>query len=137
MFTADGEQLFEALFQACEFGGIFLVGVFQMLERAGRVDIVARIDAHFLHDAGRHVGHFRIEMHVGFDVAEVFGLDGSLRGEAHIVASSLNDAHRLLHASRRVGCWEGGHALNAQRMVAAQRTVADAHLMRGPGMVIK
>ena len=121
-----------------------------MLERAGRVDIVARIDAHFLHDASRHVGHFRIEMHVGheriveatanelrFDVAEVFGLDGSLRGEAHIVASSLNDAHRLLHASRRVGCWEGGHALNAQRMVAAQRTVADAHLMRGPGMVIK
>ena len=151
MLTTDGEQAQKTLFQTAKLGGIFLIGVLQMLELAGRVHIVAGIDAHFFDNAaGSHIGHVRIEMHIGhqrmvisgfaergLDVAKVLGLDGALRGETHIVATGIHDALALLHARLGVVGRSRGHTLNAQGSIAAQRTVADLHLMRHTGMVIE
>ena len=47
ILLADIEERHETLFKSLEFGGIFLVGIFQMLECAGRVDVITGITLTF------------------------------------------------------------------------------------------
>ena len=58
----EGHQLALDLLQ---FGSILLVGIFQVLERAARIDIVARIDAHLLAIEGSDIGGMGREVNVG------------------------------------------------------------------------
>ena len=95
---------------------VLLVCVFQRLELTGRVDIVARIDAHLLHNRGGHIGHVRVEVYVGterhvavaacyqsgLDVAQVLSLARALSGEANQLSASLDDAYGLRDAAFRV-----------------------------------
>ena len=144
------EQLHKALFQARQFGGIFLVGVFQLLEGARRIHIVAGIDAHFLHNARGHIGHLGVEMHIGHegrvetaavqgfaDGAEVFGLTHSLRGEPHIVGTGLDDSDTLCHTGLRIGGECGGHALQSKRLLPTERFIADVHFVTASRLVVE
>ena len=65
MLATDVKELGETFLQAQEFGSIFLVRVFEMLELTGWIDIVSRIDAHLLNDGGVEVGHSGIEVDIG------------------------------------------------------------------------
>ena len=102
VFAADVEEGHEALLQLFQLLGILGIGIFDMLERACRVHIVARVHAHLLCIESSDVSHARVEMDVGHercheavgtqlrvDVLKVLSLAGALRGETHQFASSL------------------------------------------------
>ena len=130
-YIEEGDK---SLLQSLEFGGIFLVGIFKMLECAGRVDIITWIHPHLLGIEGSHIGNIRIEMHVGnkgsgyplgtkgcIDILEILSLAHTLCGEAHILATSLNDSLGLGYRSLGVGGGSGGHRLYAYGVVASHR----------------
>ena len=148
--AADAEQFHEPLFESLQFLCVSLVGVFDMLEFPGRIYVVAGIDAHFLHNLRRHVCHVGVEMYVRHErrveafaaqcflnLAQRLRLARALCREAHVVCARLDDGAALRGRSRRVGGRRGGHALNAQRVVAAERAVTDAHLVRLSRRVVK
>ena len=104
MLLADVEERYEAILNLLEFVGILLVGIFLLDELAGRIHVVARIDAHFLTIESSHVGNIRIEVNIGYersliavgtnagiDVFHVLCLAGTLSGEAHQLATSLDN----------------------------------------------
>ena len=148
MLAADVEKRHQLSFYLLQFTGIFLIGIFQLFELPCRVNIVAGIDSHLLGIEGGHVGHMRIEMHVGhqgcgisplpqqcIDVLQVLRLAHALCGEAHIFASCLDDAYGLLHAALGIVGRSGGHRLHPDGMFAAQRSVAHLHDRRGSPLV--
>ena len=115
-----------------QLGGILIVGVFQMLERAPWVDVVAGIDTHLLAVEGSHVGgmggevdvgHQRLVIAVGLqtsgDVLHVLRLTGALGGEAHQFAAGIDDALGLTDAALCIIGIHGGHRLDADGVVAA------------------
>ena len=64
VLAADVEQRHEALFYLQQLVGILLVGVLYVLERACRVYVVARVDAHLLGVECCHVCDARVEVYV-------------------------------------------------------------------------
>ena len=134
-------QSFLDLFQ---FLCVLLVRIFQVLEGTGRIDVVARVDAHLLCMACGHVGHVGVEVDVctkrlrvalcaqlAADVGQVLGLSPSLCGQAHQFASCVDDALALRHAPLGVegrGC---GHRLDAHRIVSTD--VEPSHMGYGCG----
>ena len=64
------------------------------------------------------------------DIAQVLGFARALRSETHIVAACIHDGLYLAHTSLGVGGCRRSHTLEADRVVAAQRLVAHAYLMR-------
>ncbi len=128
----------EALVQPFQLLPVLLVGIFQGLELTGRVDVVARIDAHFLHDGRSHVGHVRIEVDVGterhvaiaafdesgLDVAQVLRLACTLCGEANQLSARLDDAYGLLDAAFRVERGTSGHTLHSHGVFTADAQLA-------------
>ena len=142
VLTADIEKRHELLLYLLQFLGIFLVGIFQFLECARRVNIVSGIYTHLLCIQRRYIGYMRIEMHVGnercsdalltetgVDVLEILCLSHSLSGETHVFSASLNDTFCLIHTCLGVGSGSGGHRLHTDGIVATKRCVADIHLM--------
>ena len=114
-----------------------------MSESARRVDVIARIDADFLYNSGGHIGHVRVEVNIGhegrgvaqarefgFDIAQVLGFTRALRSETDVVAACIHDGLYLAHTSLGVGGCRRGHALKTDRVVAPQRLIAHAHLVR-------
>ena len=65
MLAADVQERNEFFLDFGDFIGIFGVCVLQFLETSGGVNIVARIDAHFLGVQGRDVGNMGVEVDVG------------------------------------------------------------------------
>ena len=76
-----------------------------MLERTGCVHIVSGINTYLLSIQSCHVGHFRIEMHVGHqryrtacrtytgvDVPQVLGLTHPLGRQTYIISSGFGNA---------------------------------------------
>ena len=148
--AADAEQFHEPLFESPQFLCVSLVGVFDMLEFPGRIYVVAGIDAHFLHNLRCHVCHVGVEMYVRHErrvealaaqcflnLAQRLRLARALCREAHVVCARLDDGAALCGRCRRVGGRRGGHTLNAQRVVAAERAVADTYLVRLSRRVVK
>ena len=148
--AADGEQFREARLEPAEFLGILLVGVFQVLELAGRVHVVAGVDAHLLHHGRRHVGHGRVEVDVGHegavvarlaqgfaDGAQGFGLAGALCGEPHVVGARVEYGAALRHGGFDVGRRRRRHALQAQGLFAAEATVAHADAVGAARVVVE
>ena len=104
MLFADVDERHEPVIDFLKFGLVFLIGVFQMFESAGRIDIVAWIDAYFLGIACSYVGYIGIEMDIshersgesffaksGTDVLHVLCLSRALCGEAYQFAPCFND----------------------------------------------
>ena len=109
------------------------VGVFNLLEHTGRVDIVAGIDTHLLGIESRNVGYIGVEVYVCHkrsveavgtklcvDVLKILGFASSLGRKAHQFAASLNDAFGLFHTRSGVVGVGSGHRLNTYRGVAAK-----------------
>lgn len=65
VFAANGQELFEAILQAFQFGSILLVCIFQVLKLSGGVDVVTGVDAYFFNDASGYIGHIGVEVYVG------------------------------------------------------------------------
>ena len=144
VLAADAEEGNEALLYLPQLGLVLLVGVLQMAERAGGVDIVAGIDAHLLDIACCHVGHIGIEVDIGHqrchealqtqlahNVLQVLGLASALCGETHQFASHHDDALGLFDAGLGVVGVGGGHRLDADGVVAADGDIT--HLGDGGG----
>ncbi len=102
MLLAKIDKRHESVAYLAEFGGILLVGKLYLLERAARVDKIARIDAHLLYSRGRRKGCPRIEMHIShkrhrhpelrqslLDRRKILSLAHTLGGEAHYTASGI------------------------------------------------
>ena len=100
--AAEVEEGEQGVGDALLFGGLLLVGVFEVPEGAGGVDEVAGIDSHFIAGGGGAVGGFGVEMDVGheWDVASesggglfyqrhVGGLSFTLGGEAYYLTSGI------------------------------------------------
>ena len=102
---------------------------------------VARVDAHLLHDAGRRTRDVGIEMDIGDQggtvtpppqavayVGQVLRLGNILRCETYIICAGTDDAYTLLHTRFRIGGGRGGHALQTDGMIPAQRHIPHMHL---------
>ncbi len=110
VLATNAQERHKPLVYLAQFGGVFLVGIFKMLERAGRVYVVAGVYPHFLSVQGGHVGHVGIEVYIGhqghhiavaaqgsIDVAEVFGLLHALRSEPYVLTAGIHNALGLRH----------------------------------------
>ena len=130
--AADLEKGNEPLLNLAQLVGILGVGIFDVLEGACRVNVVAGVHAHLLGVEGGDVGHARVEVDVGHegclepvgtqtcaDVLEVLGLAGALCGEAHQLAPGADYALGLGHARLGVVGVGGGHRLHPYRIVTA------------------
>ncbi len=116
MLLADVEERYEANLNLLKFVGILLV--------------VARIDAHFLTIESSHVGNVRIEVNISYErspiavgtdagiVFHVLCLAGTLSGEAHQFATSLDNLLSLLYASLGIIGVGGGHRMDEDRFIA-------------------
>ncbi len=65
VLSANLQQGQQGVLYLLQFSGILLVGILKFSESAGRVDVVAGVDAHLLGIACGHLGHMGIEMYVG------------------------------------------------------------------------
>ena len=150
MLLADVEERYEAILNLLKFVGILLVGIFLLDELAGRIHVVARIDAHFLAIESSHVGNVRIEVNIGYersliavgtdagiDVFHVLCLAGTLSGEAHQLATSLDNLFSLLNASLSIIGVGSGHRLDADRIIATQVDGSDMCHRRGTAGIIE
>ena len=148
--TADGKQPAKPCLKAGKLGSILLVGIGQMFELPRRVDVVTGIDAHLFDDGCCDVGHVWIEVHVSHEgavvaclvkaaanLAQVLGLARTLCGEAYVVCAGIEYAFALCDAGFSVHGRGGRHALQAERLVAAQRTVADVYLVGMAGLIVE
>ena len=142
VLAADVEEGHEALFYLFQLVGIFGVGVVDVSECAGGVDVVAGVDAHLLGVECCHVCDARVEVYVchegcgdgvgaqsGTDVFEVFGLACALCGEAHKLASGTDYALSLCYARLGVVGVGGRHGLHTYGVVAAH--VYRSHMHEG------
>ncbi len=110
VFAANAQKRHKPLVYLAQFSGIFLVGILQVFERAGRVYVVAGVHSHLLSVQCSHVSHVGIEVYVGHqghhiavsaqcsvDVAEVFSLLHALRSEPYVLATGIHNALGLRH----------------------------------------
>ena len=143
VFATNVKQTREALLEALEFGSIFLVRIFQRLERTSGVHIITWVDAHLLNHRSCHICHIRVKMHVSHerirksrlierltDGLKSACLNRALGSEAHIIASRLNNSTTLRHTTLGVGRSSGGHTLNTDGVATAKGTVANHYFMR-------
>ena len=150
VFATNVQEAREALFQALEFGSIFLVRIFQRLERTSGVHIITWVDAHLLNHRSCHICHIGVEMHVSHerirksrlierltDGLKSACLNRTLGSETHIIASRLNDCATLRNATLCVGRGSGGHTLNTDGVATAKRTVANHYFMRFARCVVE
>ena len=150
VFATNIKQTREALFEALEFGCIFLVRIFQRLERTSGIYVITRVDAHLLYHRCGNICHIGVEVYVCHEricesrlvecLADGFKsacLNRTLGSETHIIASRLNDCATLRNATLCVGRGSGGHTLNTDGVATAKRTVANHYFMRFARCVIE
>ena len=150
VLLADVEERYETLLNLLEFVSILFISIFLLDELAGRIHVVARIYAHFLTIESSHVGNVRIEMNIGnewsliavgtdagIDVLHILCLAGTLCGEAHQFATSLDDFLCLTDASLSIIGIGGGHRLDADRVIATQIDGSDMCHRRGTAGIIE
>jgi len=119
---------------------VLLIGIFQMLEGACGIHVVARVDADLFRILRGNVCYFRVEMYVchqwhhvavlaqgGIDVHQVLRFLDALGGEAYVFSAGIHNTFGLCHT--RIGILRGGigHALYADRIGAAHRGGSDIH----------
>ena len=150
VLLTDLQEGDEALANLFNLSGILLVRIFQMLEGTGCIHVVAGIDAHLFSVEGSHIGHTRIEVDIGYqghhtaltaqrgiDVLQVLGLAHTLRGEAYILASGLDNAERLLHTGLGIHGDRIGHTLQTNRVIAPKQSSTHLNGMSLPTGIIE
>ena len=150
MLLADVEKRHKAGFQLCQFVSILSIGIFQVLELAGWVHVIAWIDAHLLCIKSRFISHVSIEMHVGnkrhltttlaqslTDELKVFRLFHPLRSETHILATCFHNAERLSNRAFRVHRGRVRHRLHSDGITSSQRSLSDVNLVGRATLVVE
>ena len=150
MLAAYFEERNERLVDFLDFFAVFLIGIFQFLERACRIHKVAGVDSYLVGSHRCRKRRFRVEVDVGnerlciavivqalADDADVFRFAHSLSRQAHIVGPGIEDALALCDTSLRVEGGSGGHRLYADRVVTAKRNVADFNDRGFPSDVVE
>ena len=115
VFATKVEKRHEGILDALQLGGILLICEFDFLERATRVNEIARIDAHLFDMAGSLECSARIEMNVGHErrgqpfgaqaltyLAQVGSLAHPLSREAQQLGAGIDDPARLVYATLSV-----------------------------------
>ena len=95
-------------------------------EFAGRINVIARINAYFLGVKCSNIGHIRVEMNVGnqwclvaistqlrIDMLQIFGFARALCGQTHQFSARFDNLFGLSDACFRVVGVGGCHALHA------------------------
>ena len=144
VLLADVKERHKLVLNLLYFLSILLVGILQVLELTPWIDIVAWVDAHFLCIEGCHISHLCVEMdignkrhvaariaQVGIDIAKVFSLAHSLSSEAHVLATSIDNALSLSHTALGVHSRRVCHRLQSYRVVSAQRSLSHMDLSGG------
>ena len=147
---ADVEQGDEACAYLLQFACILLVGIFQVLEGACGIDVVARVDAHLLGIERSYFRHLGVEVDVchegrqvalraqgGVDVAQVLSLCHSLGSEPYVLSSGVDDSLCLCDGRFGVARRRVGHRLDAYGVGSPHRCGADLHLVRRPAFVVE
>ena len=143
VLPADSQKAAETLIQSLQLLPVLLIRIFQMLELTGRIHIVARIDAHLLHDGGSHIRHIGIEVDIGtqghitiaashqsrLDVTQVLRLACSLRGKPNQVGPRINNTDTLFNAALGIHRAAGGHTLHGHPVLAANTQLAYLNLV--------
>ena len=150
MLTAQGYERLERGGYLAEFGAIFFVAVMQVAKGAGRVNEVARIDAHFLHQRGGGKSGARIKMNVGHQRhlaallaqrvaqhAHAFGFTHALCREPHQLGTGLRQLQALFGAAFHIVGVGVGHRLDAHRRVTSYGQLAHMHGQRGAAAIVK
>ena len=117
VLLADIEEGYQPVFNLFEFLGIFLVGIFLLDEFSCGIYIVSRVDAHLFGIFRSHIGHMRIEMHIGHkrraepissngrtDVFQILSLARALCRQPDKFSSRLDDALGLSHRTCGIVC---------------------------------
>ena len=129
---AEFHQRREAFLHALHLGGVRLVGVI-LDDEFLLVGVIARVDTDHFDPFGRFHGGLRLEMNVGHegheaaaraqfgdDVPQIGRVPHRRRGDAHELATDLDEFERLLHTGGGVHCVAGEHRLLHHRVAAAQ-----------------
>ena len=150
VLLANVQEGNEAVAYLLDFFCILFVRIFQLLEGAGGIYIVTRIDTYLFGIQGRYLSHFRVEMHVGnqrglvslgtqggVDVLQVFRLTHALCGESHVFTSRLDDTLGLLHACFGIHGDGVRHTLYTDRISATHRSGAHIYLVRLSARIVE
>ena len=150
MFAALVDERQQGLADAGEFGGVFVIGIFKALERAGGVHKVARVDAHALTDLGSRHGSLRLEVNVGDkgDVAPLRTQDlgdftdaqcllDALSREPHIVGPGIGDALALCRTGLNVVGGGIGHRLDTYGPLTAHLDATHIDVDGGAAFIIE
>ena len=134
MGPADVEERDKTLLYLAELLGVLLIGVLLVDKLAGRVYVVAGVDAHLLGIEGSHVGHVGVEVDVGHQgrvepIGTYAGID--------ILAACADDALSLSHAPVGIIGIGSGHRLDAYGVVATHVDGPYVYHRRGPAPVVK
>ena len=138
---ADVQKRHELPLNLLQLGGIFLIGIFQVLKGTAWVDIVTGIDAHLLAVKGSDISRMSREMHIshkgrliaiglqtGRDVLHVLRLTGTLGGEAHQFAARIDDTFGLRHTTFGIVGIHRCHRLDADGVGTANADITDTRL---------
>ena len=141
MLLTDIEERHKLALDLLQFFSILLIGIFKMLERSARINIVARIDANLLTIQCSHIsrmsrkmniGHQRrivaVGLQLGRDILHVLRLTGTLGSETHQFATCIDDALGLCHTALGIIRIHSTHRLDADGVRASNADTTDTSL---------
>jgi hypothetical protein len=118
-----------------------LIGIFQFLECARRVNIVAWVYAHFLAVQRSHISHIRVEVNISHkrclitvtfesvrDVFHIVCLSGALGGKPNQFAACVNDTLCLSGSAFGVVGVYRGHRLHSYRVFTANANISHSDI---------
>ena len=139
VLLADVQERNEFCLDLLQLSCIFLVGIFQMLERTTRIDIVAWINAYFLTVERCYISGMGRKMDichqgrlitVGFqlsrDILHILCLTNALSRETHEFTTCINDSLGLGHTTLSVIRIYRTHRLDADGIRATNANRTDA-----------
>ena len=141
VLLADIDEGHELRLDLLQFGGILLVGIFEVLESAPGINVITRIDAHLLTVEGCDIGSMGCEVDISHkgsriaiglqarrDILHVLGLACALCGEAYEFATCIDDALCLGHTALCIIGIYRSHRLDTDGVGASDADVADTGL---------
>ena len=122
VLTANFDEFQQPAVKFFEFGAVLIVSEFECGEGGAFLEIVSRVNAHFVNKLCGNVGQFGIEMHVGhngfcvtfchksvFDVTQGIGVFLIHRREPYKFGACIENLYCLADRRFHIVCWRVGH----------------------------